>query len=106
MVYLGLDKHVLYSFEDATYMYISCAGLVDKPSANAYHDNRGLGHILNKSRLCTPCCIIVGCFWKVLPNLIVPYGDLGQVWYRIVSIPDLCLLYSFKLKCTQCETYI
>ena len=22
-----------------------------------------------------------------------PYGVLGQVWYLIVSIPDLCLLY-------------
>ena len=25
-----------------------------------------------------------------------PYGVLGQVWYLIVSIPDICLLPYFK----------
>ena len=28
--------------------------------------------------------------------LFVPYGVLGQVWYLIVSIPDLCLLPNFQ----------
>ena len=26
-----------------------------------------------------------------------PYGVLGQVWYLIVSIPDLCLLPDFEM---------
>ena len=30
-------------------------------------------------------CVIVTC----------PYGDLGQVWYLIVSFPDLCLHLNF-----------
>ena len=25
----------------------------------------------------------------------VPYGTLGQVWYFIVLIPDLCRLFNF-----------
>ena len=29
----------------------------------------------------------------------VPYGVLGQVWYLIVSIPDLCLLPYFHSVC-------
>ena len=28
-----------------------------------------------------------------------PYSVLGQVWYLIVSIPDLCLLSYFKFSC-------
>ena len=29
------------------------------------------------------------------------YSILGQVWYLIVSIPDLCLLPSFGLQCNS-----
>ena len=28
--------------------------------------------------------------------VIFPYGVLGQVWYLIVSIPEMCLLLYFK----------
>ena len=28
-----------------------------------------------------------------------PYGGSGQVWYLIVSIPDLCLLLYFYTRC-------
>ena len=31
---------------------------------------------------------------------IFPIGVLGQVWYLIVSIPDLCL-YFFYLECKE-----
>ena len=53
--------------------------------------------------LSVPCSLVVTC-WKrsdVLALLYVmfslvfvtfPYGILGQVWYLIVSIPDLCRL--------------
>ena len=29
--------------------------------------------------------------------VIFPCGSLGQVWYLIVSFPDLCLLFHFYL---------
>ena len=32
-------------------------------------------------------CDVFLCFFVTFP-----YDDLGQVWYLIVSIPDLCLL--------------
>ena len=38
---------------------------------------------INSSNL--PCCVFVT----------FPCGVLGQVWYLIVSIPDLCLLSYF-----------
>ena len=34
-------------------------------------------------------CLIVSCHF--------PIGILGQVWYLIVSIPDLCILTYFEL---------
>ena len=54
-------------------------------------------------------CSLVVTFWEragLLAFLCVtfscafitfPYGVLGQVWYLIVSIPDLCLLTYFNL---------
>ena len=30
-----------------------------------------------------------------------PYGDLGQVWYLIVQISDLCLLLTFIDTCSS-----
>ena len=33
-------------------------------------------------------CVIFSCAFVTFP-----YGVLDQVWYFIVSIPDLCLLY-------------
>ena len=59
--------------------------------------------------LSVPCSLEVTC-WKranLLALLYVmfscvfvsfPYGVLGQVWYLIVSIPDLCLLSYFELQ--------
>ena len=38
-------------------------------------------------------CDVFMCFRVHLPFF--PYGVLGQVWYSIVSIPDLCLLAYF-----------
>ena len=41
------------------------------------------------------CCLVVTCWeWADLLTLVVifvtfPFGILGQVWYLIVSIPDL-----------------
>ena len=34
-----------------------------------------------------------------------PFGVLGQVWYLIVSIPDICLLPYFE-HCTYCISKI
>ena len=50
------------------------------------------------------CCLVVTC-WERADLLtlvgdvycifvIFPCGILGQVWYLIVSFPDLCLLFS------------
>ena len=55
--------------------------------------------------LSAQCCLVVTC-WKgltswlsfVVLNWVVvtfPFGILGQVWYLIVSIPDLCPLSYF-----------
>ena len=33
----------------------------------------------------------------------VPIGILGQVWYLIVSIPDLCTLTYFELDLCSCS---
>ena len=32
------------------------------------------------------------CAWLFCVYVTFPYGVLGQVWYLIASIPDLCLL--------------
>ena len=48
------------------------------------------GHLLAKDRpLCSRLwCLTVGCH--------LPIGILGQVWYLIVSIPDLCTLLTLQ----------
>ena len=54
-----------------------------------------------------PCCLVVTCWERA--TLLALDGDvycfvtfscgiLGQVWYLIVSFPDLCLLSYFNLK--------
>ena len=49
------------------------------------------GHLLGKgSSLGRLVCDVFLCF------VIFPCGVLGQVWYMIVSIHDLCLLPYFK----------
>ena len=59
-----------------------------------------LGHIYS-------CGLVVTCWERagllahlcvMFPCVIVtfPYGVLGQVWYLIVSIPDICLLSYFN----------
>ena len=52
------------------------------------------------------CCLVVTCWERA--DLLAPVGDvycisvtfpcgiLGQVWYLIVSFPDLCILSYFK----------
>ena len=53
--------------------------------------------------LSVPCSLVVTCWeradllallYLMLSCVFVtfPYGALGQVWYLIVSIPDICLL--------------
>ena len=42
--------------------------------------------------------IILTCFFKRLSCFTGFHGILGQVWYLIVSIPDLCNLTYFDLK--------
>ena len=56
------------------------------------------------------CCNIVVTCWEradlfALLNVMLScvfvtflFGVLGQVWYLIVSIPDLCLLHVFLIK--------
>ena len=49
------------------------------------------GHLLGKgSSLGTLMCDVSLCFVNF------PYGVLGQAWYLIVSMPDLCLLHHFQ----------
>ena len=72
--------------------------------------------------LSVPCSLVVTCWEKTDLLALVyvmfscvfatfPYGVLGQVWYLIVSIPDLCFLFFiliyFKIRC-KCveETHI
>ena len=49
------------------------------------------------------CCLVVTCWerlsFEVLNWVVVtfPFGILGQVWYLIVSIPDLCPFLTFLL---------
>ena len=38
-------------------------------------------------------CVMVSCIYV---TLCISYGVSGQVWYLIVSIPDICLLLSYK----------
>ena len=46
-------------------------------------------HLLGKhvSLALAPLCMMFSCVF-----LIFPHGVSGQVWYLIVSIPDLCFL--------------
>ena len=54
-------------------------------------------------------CQCHAAFWSpagrgvIFPGAFVtfPYSILGQVWYLIVSIPDICLLPSFGLQCNS-----
>ena len=47
------------------------------------------------------CCVVITCWERadvgdVYCILVTfPRGILGQVWYLIVSFPDICLLYYF-----------
>ena len=43
-----------------------------------------------KAELLALLCLIFSCVIGTCP-----YGDLGQVWYLIVSFPDLCLHLNF-----------
>ena len=49
------------------------------------------------------CCLVVTCWEMALVGAVYcvfvtfPCGILGQVWYLIVSFPDLCLLSYFDL---------
>ena len=55
------------------------------------------------------CCLVVTC-WENADLLVLvgdvycifvtdPCGILGQVWYLIVSFPDLCRLSYFDISC-------
>ena len=45
------------------------------------------GHLLGKGCLLgSPVCDVFLCF------VTFPYGILGQVWYLILTIPNICLL--------------
>ena len=44
------------------------------------------------------CCLVVTCLALVGDVFVTfPCGILGQVWYLIVSFPDLCLISYFVL---------
>ena len=51
------------------------------------------GHLLGKSKP------LGSSLWCHIVSLSFPIGILGQVWYLIVSIPDLCTLTYFFLSC-------
>ena len=55
-----------------------------------------------RANLLALLCAIFSCVFVT-----IPCGVLGQVWYLIVSIPDLCLLPYFVLTCTSngCNIY-
>ena len=50
------------------------------------------------------CCLVVTCWERadlLAPDFVFvtfPCGNLGQVWYLIVSIPDLCHLSYFVME--------
>ena len=66
--------------------------------------------------LSVPCILVITCFERtdllallcvMFPCVYVtfPYSVSGQMWYLIVSIPDLCLLlYSGNTHVPQTET--
>ena len=53
-------------------------------------------------------CLVVTCWEKAYLSALVcgvfhfPIGILGQVWYLIVSIPDLCTLTHFVVNNRVC----
>ena len=49
------------------------------------------GHLLGKS------CPLGSRLWCPVVSLLLPFGILGQVWYLILSIPDRCPLFYFKV---------
>ena len=53
-----------------------------------------------KSDLLALSCVIFSCVFVTFQ-----YGDLSQVWYLIVSIPDLCLPYFYALHVLEHLTY-
>ena len=58
-----------------------------------------------RADLLTVLCVMFPCVFVTFP-----YGVLGQVWYLIVSIPDLCIpltLYLERLlrKATTCTSW-
>ena len=48
------------------------------------------GHLLGKD------CPLSSRMWCLTMSLSLSVGILGQVWYMIVSIPDLCTLIYFE----------
>ena len=67
--------------------------------------------------LSVPCSLLGTC-WEIADILALlcvmfpcvfvtfPYGVLGQVWYLIVSIPDLCLPHYFYQKDANMSIYL
>ena len=59
------------------------------------HSMQPCGHLLGKrperAYLLALLCVMFSCVFVTFP-----YGALGQVWYLIVSIPDICLLPYFN----------
>ena len=56
----------------------------------------------NRADLLTFLCVMLSCV-----SVTFPYGVLGQMWYLIVSIPDLYLLFNFKYHImSYCFCYI
>ena len=48
------------------------------------------GHLLGRANLLAVLCVMFYCAFVTFPC-----GVLGQMWYLIVSISDLCLLTYF-----------
>ena len=87
---LSYERHVLFCYKrsinaivksDWWILFIICVSCVSVMLSCLF---LGLTSLLS----CMWCFLV--CFFVTLPN-----GVLGEVWYLIVSIPDLCLLPYF-----------
>ena len=78
-----------------------------KPSSDFYSPFQGGAFVDRFCYLCftfvfiiqslQPCDHLLGLLCALFPCVIVtfPYGVLGQLWYLIISIPDICFFFTF-----------
>ena len=69
-------------------IYVSCLSLLCCLVCSLQHCD----HLLEKAYLLARMCVTFSCVF-----LTTLYGVPSQVWYLIVSIPDLCILFHLNL---------